>query len=131
MTKLEEYLEFIIPNPLYTMDEQTNTNEPEKIPRWQRIAYLLFCNDGNFEVNSFGNISQGEHIYKTGLIAFEAFELTAHGAVLHAASWYEPETWNIKYFLMAQNHLGALIDECEKNKKVTKKLVDVSRLNIN
>lgn len=65
------------------VDHRGNDFEPPvKVPRHERIAFLLSCNGGSLMVRQWGITGWGGGPFRTGLSQEEAFELMEYGAFI-------------------------------------------------
>jgi hypothetical protein len=84
------YMSMIVDNPLAVGPKRADMpEETPTIERWKRIAYLIWCNYGSFEVRQWGIIDSGDFPWKQGLTQPEALELIYVSGVVNASVWYE------------------------------------------
>jgi hypothetical protein len=110
ISPLTVYLETSLNNPLFALGkERTKTTENQTVTRWERFAYLAYCNGGKFIVESWGIINEIEGPYKIGLLQEEAIELMRSHAIVEACYWYEPNVWEV-YVLKINKYLEEKIN---------------------
>jgi len=68
---------------------QNEFDEYQMIERWKRLAYLLYCNGGGFQVSGWGITGYSGGIFKQGLTQNEALELIEFSGIIGGASWYD------------------------------------------
>jgi hypothetical protein len=109
-TQLKIYMSGVIDNPLFREPRQDGMPEvTETIEKWKRIAYLLWCNNGTFEVRSWGVLDTGEFPWKQGLTQQEALELIYIGAVVNACSWYERDTFETVFTPLINQYIEQIL----------------------
>ena len=111
MGNLNDYFDEVIINRNFETDLESNEpfKEPEYFARWQRLAYLLYCNNGIFDIKVIGVIVKGNHIFKSGLTLDEALELALFAGTIVASNWYDNSVW-VKYQVIINGYLNKLLE---------------------
>jgi hypothetical protein len=118
-TPLKLYLTTIIENPLFKQEHDFGKRkdmpaENETIERWKRLAYLLWCNNGDFHVSAYGVTTHGDFPWKVGLDMTEAMELMHYASTMQTASWYEG-TFNDVFMPLINQYIASVLEHQKRN----------------
>ena len=70
-----------------TEHTESELSAPTRIPRYQRMAFLFFCNGASFKVNGWGYIGYSGGPFRQGLDQDEALELIEYAAFLQGVEF--------------------------------------------
>lgn len=71
-----------------------DANHPvDKRKNFERIAYLVACNGGQFDVRSWGTIMTGPDCFPAGLTQEEGLELIQLGAFINGSNLIDNTVW--------------------------------------